>query len=121
MLYFKLVNIIHMHILTDSYHTLQSKSNFVATFLFSTMNTIERKKKEAERKRKARLLESDEQIRIRLQAEADRSRQYRTALTLEKRKRTQEDNADRSRKYRYDTYYHTVSYTHLTLPTNREV
>jgi hypothetical protein len=32
------------------------------------MNTIERKKKEAERKRKARLLESDEQIRIRRQA-----------------------------------------------------
>ena len=29
MLYFKLANIIHMHILTDSYHTLQSKSNFV--------------------------------------------------------------------------------------------
>ena len=28
MLYFKLANIIHMHILTDSYHTLQSKSNF---------------------------------------------------------------------------------------------
>ena len=53
MLYFKLVNIIHMHILTDSYHTLQSKSNFVATFLFSTMNTIERKKKEAERKKES--------------------------------------------------------------------
>ena len=70
------------------------------------MNTIERKKKEAERKRKARLLESDEQKRIRLQANADSTREYRASLTPEQRKITQEDNADRSRKYRYDAYYH---------------
>jgi len=79
------------------------------------MNTIERKKKEAERKRKARLLESDEQIRIRRQAEADRNRKYTESLTPEKRKRTQEDNADRSRKYRYDTYYHIYSIYSLKL------
>jgi hypothetical protein len=87
----------------------------VATFLFSTMNTIERKKKEAERKRKARLLESDEQIRIRRQADADRNREYTASLTPEKRKRTQEDNADRSRKNRYDTYYHIYSIYSLKL------
>ena len=102
------------------------------------MNTIERKKKEAERKRKARLLESDEeirirreenadrnrkarllesdeQIRIRQEADADRNREYTASLTPEKRKRTQEDNADRSRKYRYDTYYHIYSIYSLKL------
>ena len=79
------------------------------------MNTIERKKKEAERKRKARLQESDEQIRIRRQANSKSTREYRTALTPEKRKRTQEDNADRSRKYRYDTYYHIYSIYSLKL------
>jgi hypothetical protein len=79
------------------------------------MNTIERKKIEAERKRKARLLESDEQIRIRRQADADRNHKYTASLTPEKRKRTQEDNADRSRKYRYDTYYHIYSIYSLKL------
>jgi hypothetical protein len=53
----------------------------LAKFLFSTMNTIERKEKEAERKRKARLLESDEQNRMRLQDKADRTRKYRASLT----------------------------------------
>ena len=41
------------------------------------MNSIERKEKEAERKRKARLLENDEQKRIRRQANIDSCRQYR--------------------------------------------
>ncbi len=50
------------------------------------MNTTERKKKEAERNRKARLQESDEQKRIRLQANADSTREYRAALTPEQRK-----------------------------------
>ena len=44
------------------------------------MNAIERKKKDAERKRKARLLESDEQKRLRRQADADRSRANRYDL-----------------------------------------
>ena len=47
------------------------------------MNTIERKKKEADRKRKARLLDSDEQICIRRQANADRNRKYTASLTPE--------------------------------------
>ena len=49
----------------------------------ATMNSIERKKKDAERKRKARLEESNGQKRVRLQA-----------------------NSDRKRLNRYDTYYH---------------
>ena len=44
----------------------------VVCFIFlqrlATMNSIERKRKDADRKRKARLLESDEQKRSRLQA-----------------------------------------------------
>ena len=86
------------------------------------MNTIERKKKEAERKRKARLLQSDEQKRI--------SCEYRASLTStpdqkkagparvsayrERRSKEESDEqkrirlqakAERDREYRYVSYF----------------
>lgn len=65
------------------------------------MSSMERRKKEAERKRKATRDESEDQKRIRLDRLAENSRKYRASLSKEIR-------ADQNRKYRYDTNYHVL-------------
>jgi hypothetical protein len=70
------------------------------------MNSIEKKKKEAERKRNARLLESDEQKRVRREVDLERKRQYMASVTPEKKEMIQKKHADNTRKYRYATFTH---------------
>ena len=70
------------------------------------MNSMESKKRKAEKERNARLLESDEQKRVRREVEAARKRLYRASLTPEKKEIIQKKDADNTRKYRYLTFSH---------------